>query len=162
MKAVAAYFGQKTLRGLYEEDIIAEARALRKKVGDRAIMRAIHFLRENSRVEYARESLKRGNLDAFFGMIRSSGDSSFKYLQNVYTTINVAEQGLSLALALTEEVLLGRGGAFRVHGGGFAGTIQAFVKNEYLDEYVSKLNSVFGEGAVSVLNIRPMGAVRLF
>ena len=107
-------------------------------------------------------SLKKGNLNAFFGMIRSSGDSSFKYLQNVYTTINVAEQGLSLALAITEETLLGRGGAFRVHGGGFAGTIQAFVKNEYLDEYVEKLNSVFGEDAVAVLNIRPMGAVRLF
>ena len=83
-------------------------------------------------------------------------------MQNVYTTVNVGEQGLSLALAFTEEALLGRGGAFRVHGGGFAGTIQAFVRNEHLDEYVGKLNSVFGEDSVAVLNIRPMGAVRLF
>ena len=162
MKAVASYFGQKTLRGLYEEDILKEAKNLRKTVGDRAIMRAIHFIRENSRVDYARDSLKSGNLNGFFGMIRASGDSSFKYLQNVYTTVNVGEQGLSLALAFTEEALLGRGGAFRVHGGGFAGTIQAFVRNEHLDEYVGKLNSVFGEDSVAVLNIRPMGAVRLF
>ena len=162
MKAVASYFGQKTLRGLYEEDILKEAKNLRKAVGDRAIMRAIHFIRENSRVDYARDSLKSGNLNGFFGMIRASGDSSFKYLQNVYTTVNVGEQGLSLALAFTEEALLGRGGAFRVHGGGFAGTIQAFVRNEHLDEYVGKLNSVFGEDSVAVLNIRPMGAVRLF
>ena len=162
MKAVASYFGHRTLRGLYEEDILLEAKKLRSQVGDRAIMRAIHFIRENSRVDYAKDALKAGNLNGFFGMIRASGESSFKYLQNVYTTVNVAEQGLSLALAFTEEALLGRGGAFRVHGGGFAGTIQAFVKNEYLDEYVSKLNSVFGEDSVAVLNIRPMGAVRLF
>lgn len=162
MKAVAAHFGKDVLRGLTEEDILGEAKALRKKVGDRAIMRSIHFVRENARVEFAKDALKSGNLNAFFGIIRSSGDSSFKYLQNVYTTINVAEQGLSLALALTEGTLLGRGGAFRVHGGGFAGTIQAFVKNELLDEYVELMNSVFGKGAAVALNIRPAGAVRLF
>lgn len=162
MKAVAAHFGKDVLRGLTEEDILGEAKALRKKVGDRAIMRAIHFVRENARVEFAKDALKSGNLNAFFGIIRSSGDSSFKYLQNVYTTINVAEQGLSLALAITEGTLLGRGGAFRVHGGGFAGTIQAFVKNELLDEYVELMNSVFGKGAAVALNIRPAGAVRLF
>ncbi len=162
MKAVASHFGQKTLRGLTEEDIIKEAKVLRKRFGDRAIMRTLHFLRENERVESARDALKEGNLDAFFNEICASGNSSFKYLQNVYTTINVAEQGLSLALAITDEALSGKGGAFRVHGGGFAGTIQAFVKNEYLDEYVSKMNAVFGEDAVAVLNIRPLGAVRLF
>lgn len=162
MKAVAAYFGKKTLRGLSEEDILKEAKNLRKKVGDRAIMRALHFVRENGRVEFAKDALKKGNLNSFFGIVRSSGESSFKYLQNVYTTINVAEQGLSLALSVTESLLLGKGGAFRVHGGGFAGTIQAFVKNENLDEYVRVMNSVFGDGAVMVLNIRPAGAVKLF
>ena len=162
MKAVAAYFGKKTLRGLSEEDILKEAKNLRKKVGDRAIMRALHFVRENGRVEFAKDALKKGNLNSFFGIVRSSGESSFKYLQNVYTTINVEEQGLSLALSVTESLLLGKGGAFRVHGGGFAGTIQAFVKNENLDEYVRAMNSVFGDGAVMVLNIRPAGAVKLF
>ena len=162
MKSVASHFGQKTLRGLSENDILKEARVLRKRFGDRAIMRALHFLRENERVESAKDALKVGNLDGFFNEIRFSGESSFKYLQNVYTTINVSEQGLSLALAVTEGTLSGKGGAFRVHGGGFAGTIQAFVKNEYLDEYVGKMNSVFGEGAVAVLNIRPLGATRLF
>ena len=162
MKAVAARFGKKTLRGLTEADILAEASALRKDVGDRALMRSVHFLRENERVEKAKEALKAENLNGFFEMIRLSGESSFKYLQNVYTTINVAEQGISLALCVTDGMLSGKEGAFRVHGGGFAGTIQAFVKNEHLDEYVSKMNSVFGDGAVAVLNIRPAGAVRLF
>ena len=162
MKAVATHFGQKTLRGLTENDILREARVLRKRVGDRAIMRALHFLRENDRVESARDALKRKELDGFFKEILASGNSSFKYLQNVYTTINVAEQGLSLALAITDKTLSDKGGAFRVHGGGFAGTIQAFVKNEYLDEYVKIMNSVFGEGAAAVLDIRPLGAVRLF
>ena len=162
MKAVATHFGQKTLRGLTEDDILREARILRKRVGDRAIMRALHFLRENKRVESARDALKRKELDGFFKEILASGNSSFKYLQNVYTTINVAEQGLSLALAITDKTLSDKGGAFRVHGGGFAGTIQAFVKNEYLDEYVKIMNSVFGEGAAAVLDIRPLGAVRLF
>lgn len=162
MKAVASHFGKKVLRGITEEDILKEARVLRKRFGDRAIMRALHFVRENARVESAKDALKNGDLDRFFHIIRASGESSFKYLQNVYTTINVSEQGLSLALAITEGALSGKGGAFRVHGGGFAGTIQAFVKNEYLDEYVKTMNSVFGEGAAVALNIRPAGAVRLF
>ena len=162
MKSVASHFGKKLLRGISEEDILREARVLRKRFGDRAIMRALHFVRENDRVESAKEALQGGDLERFFGIIRASGESSFKYLQNVYTTQNISEQGLSLALALTDGILCGKGGAFRVHGGGFAGTIQAFVKNEYLDEYVGKMNSVFGEGAVAVLNIRPLGAARLF
>ena len=162
MKAVAAYFGRDVLRGLAEEDVVKSASELRKKVGDRAILRALHFLRENERVVAEKEALKNEKLDEFYSIILSSGRSSFQYLQNVYTTINVAEQGLSLALAVTEGLLADKGGAFRVHGGGFAGTIQAFVKNEYLDEYVNLMDSVFGEGAAMVLNIRPAGAVKLF
>ena len=103
-----------------------------------------------------------GDIDKFYTIILASGHSSFEYLQNVYTNKNVAEQGLSLALALTDGALSGKGCAFRVHGGGFAGTIQAFVRNEDLAEFIEKMDSVFGEGAAVALNIRPLGAVRLF
>ena len=162
MKAVASHLGQSVLRGLNEEKIIRASADLRRKCGDRAILRAFHFLRENDRVGRAKDALKDENISEFYNIILASGRSSFQYLQNVYTTINVAEQGLSLALALTDGFLDGKCGAFRVHGGGFAGTIQAFVKNEDLDDYVSLMNSVFGEGAAMVLNIRPAGAVKLF
>ena len=162
MKSVAHGFGKEVIRGLSEEEIIAKAAELREKVGDRAILRALHFVRENARVEAARDALKAGELEKFFSIILASGHSSFEYLQNVYTTINVQEQGLSLALAITDGYLSGKNCAFRVHGGGFAGTIQAFVKNEYLDGYVALMNSVFGEGAAMPLNIRPAGAVKLF
>ena len=162
MKDVAAYFGRPYLRGLTEEEILKAAPHMRRRVGDRAIMRAIHFIRENERVEGARDALKRGDLDRFYEIILASGRSSYQYLQNVYTTHNHIEQGISLALCVTDGALAGRGGAFRVHGGGFAGTIQAFVKNEYLDEYVKVMDAVFGEGAAMALNIRPLGAVKLF
>jgi len=162
MKDVAAYFGRPYLRGLTEEEILKAAPHMRRRVGDRAIMRAIHFIRENERVEGARDALKRGDLDRFYEIILASGRSSYQYLQNVYTTHNHIEQGISLALCVTDGALAGRGGAFRVHGGGFAGTIQAFVKNEYLDEYVKAMDAVFGEGAAMALNIRPLGAVKLF
>ncbi len=162
MKSVAHGFGKEVIRGLSEEELIAKAAELREKVGDRAILRALHFVRENARVEAARDALKAGELEKFFSIILASGHSSFEYLQNVYTTINVQEQGLSLALAITDGYLSGKNCAFRVHGGGFAGTIQAFVKNEYLDGYVALMNSVFGEGAAMPLNIRPAGAVKLF
>ena len=162
MKSIATYFGKDVLRGLTEADVLGAASELRKKFGDRAVLRAIHFLRENERVSSAKEALKNEDLDAFYSIILASGLSSFQYLQNVYTTINVSEQGLSLALAVTDGFLSGKDGAFRVHGGGFAGTIQSFVKNEYLDEYVKLMDSVFGEGSAMVLNIRPAGAVKLF
>lgn len=162
MKAVAAYFNKSTLRELGEDDIISSAKALRESVGDRAILRAIHFMRENDRVVTARDALKSEDVDRFFGIITESGRSSFQYLQNVYTVLNVGEQGLSLALALTDGALSGYGGAFRVHGGGFAGTIQAFVRRDRLPEYTALIDSVFGEGAAMALNIRPAGAIRLF
>jgi galactokinase len=135
---------------------------LRESLGDRAIMRAMHFLSENERVEDAKAALLGGDIDGFFNNIRLSGNSSFKFLQNVYTTQNVREQGLSLALCLTEEFLRTHGGACRVHGGGFAGTIQSFIKNEDVDAYVELLDSVFGKGAVMPLFVRPLGAVKLF
>jgi galactokinase len=162
MKAVAAHFGQKTLRGLYEEDIIAEARVLRKKVGDRAIMRALHFFEENRRVAKQKEALESGNLDAFFENVKASGRSSFCYLQNVYTTKNLTEQGLSLALCLAEKLLGDKRAAWRVHGGGFAGTIQAFVPVEAVTEFKNAMDACFGDGACIVLNIRPVGAAKVF
>ncbi len=162
MKAVARLFEREALRGLTESDIIAKAREIRERTSDRALLRALHFIRENERVVKIKEALLAGELQKFFAGVIASGNSSFKYLQNVYTTKNVEEQGLSLALAVTEGYLSKKGGAFRVHGGGFAGTIQAFVKNEDLDEYVKLLDSVFGEGSAMKLRIRPVGATKLF
>ena len=162
MKAVAAYLGKDVLRGLTEEDILRAVPMLRKRSGDRAILRAIHFVRENDRVEQALKALKNNDLQEFYKIILASGRSSYQYLQNVYTNQNPFEQGISLALCVADGVLSGKDGAFRVHGGGFAGTIQAFVRNEDLDGFVSKMNAVFGEGAAMPLNVRPLGAVKLF
>ena len=162
MKTVAQVLGQGVLRGLTEADVIANIAKIRSAAGDRAALRAIHFIRENDRVSNARAALENSDISKFFDIITESGRSSFQYLQNVYTTINVAEQGLSLALAVTDGYLTPRGGAFRVHGGGFAGTIQAFVKNEDLDGYIALMDGVFGKGAAMPLNIRPLGASKLF
>ena len=162
MKGVAKLLGREVLRGVSEADLLPEIPRIRAALGDRAVLRAIHFIRENERVENAKAALLSGDVDKFLGIILESGRSSFEYLQNVYTTINVAEQGLSLALALTDGYITPRGGAFRVHGGGFAGTIQAFVKNEDLDGYIELMDGVFGKGAAMPLNIRPLGAARLF
>ncbi len=162
MKAVAAVFGKKVLRGITEEELVRSAEKIRKETNDRALLRAIHFVRENDRVENARAALISSDVTSFFTTLLESGRSSFEYLQNVYTNQNPGEQGLSLALAVTDGYLVGKGGAFRVHGGGFAGTIQCFVKNEYLAEYVDLMDSVFGKGAAMPLNIRPVGATKLF
>ena len=161
MKSVAAYFGKDVLRTVTENDIIANAPILRRTVGDRAILRALHFVRENARVGKTAEMLRQGNVDAFLESVIASGNSSFKYLQNVYTTKNVEEQGLSLALAVAEGALSGKGCAWRVHGGGFAGTTQAFVRREYAEEYRALMDAVFGEGACMMLLIRPEGATEI-
>ena len=162
MKAVAALLGREVLRGVTEEEIIGAALKIRESVGDRALLRALHFVRENKRVSAAREALENKNINKFFGEVLSSGRSSFEYLQNVYTVKNVGEQGLSLALALTDGFLAGRtGGAFRVHGGGFAGTIQAYIKKEDAEDYARLMSGVFGDGAVMRLNIRPIGACKV-
>ena len=161
MKAVAAALGREVLAGTTEDEILAAAPALRESVGDRAILRALHFVRECARVDGIAAALKAGDTAAFLSGILASGHSSFEYLQNVYTTINVREQGLSLALAVTEGALAGKGCAWRVHGGGFAGTIQAFVRAEHAADYRAKMDAVFGEGAAMVLRIRPDGAIRV-
>ena len=161
MKRVANYFGKEVLRGIGEGDLIANAPVLRKTVGDRALLRALHFVRENARVGETAKALKAGDVDAFLASVIASGDSSYKYLQNVFTVKNVEEQGLSLALAIAEGLLAGRGCAYRVHGGGFAGTTQAFVRRELAEDYRAVTDSVFGEGACMTLSIRPLGAIRI-
>ena len=161
MKGVAKELGHEVLRDVTEADLIANMASLREKCGDRAIMRAMHFVAENKRVDAQAKALVEDDMDAFFAGVLASGNSSFKYLQNVYTTKNVAEQGLSLALCVTESFMAGRGGAFRVHGGGFAGTIQAFVPNDAVEEYRDLINSVFGESACYVLKVRPYGAIMI-
>jgi galactokinase len=161
MKAVASLFGKETLRGLTERDILSRIEDIRERIGDRAALRAIHFIRENERVNIAKDALLAKDTDVFLNAVSGSGNSSFKYLQNVYTNLNVKEQGLSLALALADGYLNGRSGACRVHGGGFAGTVQVFVKTEELSGLVSLMASVFGEDSVMTLNIRPMGAIKL-
>ena len=162
MKAVANALGGEVLRGKTKAQILKNMPALRSSLGDRAVLRSLHFLSENERVEAARVALSSGSVGEFFRNIRASGNSSYKFLQNVFTTQNVREQGLSLALCLTEEFLSTHDGACRVHGGGFAGTIQAFIKCKDVPEYTALIDSVFGEGATMPLFVRPLGAVRLF
>ena len=162
MKAVAAHFGKPVLREIEESDLIRAVPALRETVGDRALLRAFHFLNENKRVAKQKSALMSGDLDAFFAEVIASGRSSFCYLQNVYTSKNLTEQGLSLALCLAEGYLSDKKAAWRVHGGGFAGTIQAFVPAEAVEGFRALMDSVFGEGKCIVLRIRPEGAVRIF
>lgn len=161
MKSVAKYFGKEVLRELDKQTVLENIEPLREKVGDRAIMRAIHFFNENERVVIQADALKKNDINKFFEYVLSSGNSSFKYLQNVFTTKNVSEQGLSLALCITENVLSGKGGAYRVHGGGFAGTIQAYVKHSEVEAYRKAIDSAFGKGACHVLRIRPYGAIQV-
>ena len=161
MKAVAAHFGKNVLREIDRNTLVKEIPALREKVGDRAILRALHFLGENERVAKQKKALVEGNIDAFFENVIASGRSSFCYLQNVYTTKNLAEQGLSLALCLAENYLSDKRAAWRVHGGGFAGTIQSFVPYSEVEGFRTLMDSVFGEGKCIVLRIRPVGAVKV-
>ncbi|MBQ7699377.1 MAG: galactokinase [Clostridia bacterium] len=161
MKGAAALFGKKALRGLTEDDIINKLPKIREKLGDRAALRAVHFIRENERVKKQKDALLSGNIDGFLQCAKESGDSSYKYLQNVYTNKNPSEQGLSLALCMTEGFLKGQKAAYRVHGGGFAGTIQAYVPSSLTDEYKAFTERIFGPGSCSVLHVRAEGTARI-
>lgn len=161
MKKVAALLGKNVLSSFSECDIVKNIKTLRESAGDRAVLRALHFVRENKRVLAAKAALVAGNTAEFLKQVSESGRSSFEYLQNVYTTKNVTEQGLSMALALTDGAV-DADSAFRVHGGGFAGTIQVFVRSEKLGEYAQYIDSCLGEGSALALNIRPLGAIQLF
>ena len=161
MKSVAKLFGAEYLRQISKKRVLDNVASIREAVGDRAILRAIHFFNENDRVTKQARALKNENTANFFRYTKESGRSSFMYLQNVFTTKNVQEQGLSLALAITDSVMSGRGGAFRVHGGGFAGTIQAFVPFALVEKYRAAIDAAFGKGACHVLRIRPYGAIKV-
>lgn len=160
MESVAQAMGKSVLREIEEDDFYKEIPQLTKKVNDRAILRASHFFNENKRVDNAVKALESNNFDEFKNIITSSGYSSYMYNQNVFTPKNPTEQKLSLALCVSQQLLEGKG-AWRVHGGGFAGTIQAFVPNEILEEYRSEMDAVFGKGSCYVLIIRPVGGARV-
>jgi len=170
MKAVAAFFGKTLLREIDEETLMTRLPELRKAVGDRAVLRAFHFFSENRRVDNmltALQNLKafqtgrKGEaMETFLALVRESGDSSWELLQNIYSTKHPDEQGVSLALALTRNFLEGKG-ACRVHGGGFAGTIQAYIPMDRLDDYRKLMEGIFGAGALTVLMIRQLGAIEV-
>lgn len=160
MKAVAKELGKNVLREVSMDDVIAIIPKIREKVGDRAILRAIHFQGDNQRVVDQVTALENNDFKSFLQYVVESGYSSFMYNQNIYPVNNVREQGVSLALALSELVLRHQG-AWRVHGGGFAGTIQAFVPEKLVNEYIRVLESVFGEGRCHKLFIRKEGAHQL-
>ncbi|MBR5516111.1 MAG: galactokinase [Clostridia bacterium] len=161
MKAVASYFGREVLGDITEEELVCAIPQLREKFGDRAVLRALHFIDENKRVDAQVACLAENDLEGFFAGVMASGNSSFKLLQNIFTTKNPAEQGLTLALDLTERALKGKAAAWRVHGGGFAGTIQAFVPCGDVEAYKSYIEKVFGEGNCHILNVRTKGAIKL-
>lgn len=160
MESVAKAMGKNVLREITYEEFFEELPNLAGKVNDRALLRAIHFFGENKRVDKAVACLEANDFDSFKQVIIESGRSSFMLNQNVYTPKNPTEQKLSLALAVSKEILDGKG-AWRVHGGGFAGTIQAFVPNEILDEYKNAIEGIFGEGSCHILIIRPVGGTQV-
>ena len=160
MRAAAAVFGKEVLHDVTFEDLMAHSAEVREAAGDRAFLRAIHFVQENKRVRAQVKALQEKDFPAFLRKIKESGDSSFKYLQNVYTYHDIEHQNVSIALAVSD-VVLGENGVSRVHGGGFAGTIQAFVKNETVSEYKKAMDTIFGKDACNVLKIRKYGGMRV-
>ena len=158
MKQVAARFGQDTLRGITMEQLMKRVGGLREHVSDRAIMRAMHFIQEDERVPVEVCALQEDRIDDFLQAVVASGQSSFMYLQNVFATNE--DQSLSLALCMAESLLRGKG-AWRIHGGGFAGTTLNFVKTEDVPAFVQTMENAFGTGCCHVLNIRPRGAAML-
>ena len=158
IKAVAACFGKEVLTQIDEQDFYAAIPALRKQCGDRAVMRCIHFYQENRRVPQQVAALEQGDFDTFLQLIKESGRSSWMYLQNVIPAGYKLHQDVAVSLALCEHYLQGKG-AFRVHGGGFAGTVQAFVPFELLESFRAGIDAALGEGACHVLSIRPQGGV---
>ncbi len=156
MGAVAAHFGKQVLRDVSEADFRAELPALQRECGDRAVLRAMHFYAEDRRAVQEAEALKRGDFSGFLALVNQSGLSSELLLQNIWSPGAPGEQAVSVALALGKELLDGAG-AIRVHGGGFAGTIQALIPNEALAGFKSGMEAVFGQGKCHVLRIRPQG-----
>ncbi len=159
-KQISNALGVEFLRDADTDKFYASLASLRKEFGERAVLRAFHFFNEQERVLKQRKALLDGDFKAFLKLVNESGQSSFDYLQNLYSTTAVKEQGLSLAIALTKQ-FLGDDGACRVHGGGFAGTIQCYIPTVRLDEYKQMIEAVYGDGTCSVLSIRPVGGYEI-
>lgn len=160
MKKVAEYFGKEVCAQITEEQVIGHLQEIREFAGDRSVMRALHFFEENKRVEAEVAALKEGRFEDFLAGITASGNSSWKWLQNCYTNSAYQEQGISVALALTELFIQKKQkGACRIHGGGFAGVIMAMLPNDIVDEYIAYIEKALGEGSAYRMNIRPYGAI---
>lgn len=160
MKKVASLFKKEFLREVSEEEFFGQISGLRSVFGDRPVLRAMHFFEEEKRVEGQVKALREGRFQDFLSLVKESGDSSFKYLQNIYTSHHVQDQAMSVALGASE-VLLGSHGVSRVHGGGFAGTIQVFVENGFVEEYRTGIEKIFGKGSCHVLKVRQNGGIRV-
>ena len=160
MGAVAAFFGKTVLRDVPEREFRASIPQLRGKVGDRAVLRAIHFFAEDKRAAGEADALDAGDFARFLRIAEQSGHSSYMYLQNIYCALHPKEQAVAIALAAAEDALAGEG-MCRVHGGGFAGTIQAFVPLARLDAFRERMEETLGKGRCMVLSIRPEGGVVL-
>ncbi len=160
MKKAAAFFGKEFLRDVDEKEFYQNIKALRAAAGDRAVLRAMHFFDDDRLAAAEAKALEQGDFEGFLRMVRDSGRSSLMRLQNVFASSAPAEQGITLALAVAESLLQGRG-ACRVHGGGFAGTMQAYVPLDLLDAYREGMEKVFGEGACHVLSVRDVGGVEV-
>ena len=160
MKQVCSLFGKEVLREIPEETFLKALPSLRGQVPDRAILRALHIYRENERVAKQAQALKDKDIATFMNLIKESGNSSWKYLQNITPAGAVKHQEVAVALALCDTYLNGEG-AYRVHGGGFAGTVQAFVPLNMLESFKNKIEAVLGENSCHVLNIRQQGGIRV-
>ncbi len=160
MKAVAEALSCSVLREVKEEEFLKNIPLLREQLGDRAVLRALHYYQEERHVEQAVKALQDSDFAEFLAVIKESGNSSYKYLQNVYSNQDIHHQNVSVALALSEQNL-GDNGVCRVHGGGFAGTIQAFVKNEAVEGYKAFIELVFGEDSCHVLKVRKYGGIKV-
>ncbi|MFI3325403.1 MAG: galactokinase family protein [Clostridia bacterium] len=160
MKAVAKYFGKEVLREVDEDEFYKNIKVLREKLGDRPVLRAIHFFNDNKLAVEEAKALKAGDFELFKSYVTKSGLSSLANLQNVFCSVAPQEQGLNIALTLSQKVL-GAKGACRVHGGGFAGTIQAYVPDELLEEYKKEIEAVYGEGSCYVLSVRAAGGTKV-
>ncbi|MCH5186313.1 MAG: galactokinase [Oscillospiraceae bacterium] len=160
MKKAAGVFGCDYLREIDKREFLKKASEVRKTAGDRAFLRAMHFFADNENAQKEVEMLKNDNFDGFLDTVKKSGYSSYMYLQNIYAPRFPDNQAVAAALCIAEDVLNGRG-AYRVHGGGFAGTIQAFVPMDMIDEFVSGVENVVGRGNCHILSIRPVGGTEL-
>ena len=161
LKDVSSYFDKQYISEITKKDVLDNIPKLREHISDRAIIRSLHILNENERAEIEASALKNNDIELFIKTVKESGDSSFKYLQNIYSENDITNQSLSIAL-MVSEMILKDNGVCKVHGGGFGGTIQAFVKNEFVGHYKQEIEKVFGENSCHILKIRKYGARQVF